>query len=110
MIVLGGYTRLSKSGLSMTNWKPLGYKYPENQEQWLFEFENYKQTPEYKIGNPDITLQQFKNIFFVEYFHRSVGSALGFTFSLPMIYFGIRGYFTRLMFQRLSVMFILGGL
>ena len=68
MITLGAYTRLTKSGLSMTKWKPIGYKYPENIEEWNFEFDSYKKTPEYEV-NIDMTLKEFKKIFFVEYFH-----------------------------------------
>ena len=110
MICLGGYTRLTKSGLSMTKWKPIGYKYPSNEEEWDYEFSSYKETPEYKIGNPDITLRQFQNIFFVEYFHRLVGNVLGGVFGLPLVYFISRGYFSPLMKKRLKLCFLFGGL
>ncbi len=109
MICLGGYTRLTKSGLSMTKWKPVNSKYPNSDKEWNNEFERYKETPEFIEGNPDISLSEFKKIFFVEYFHRSVGRFIGVVFGVPFLYFNYKGYFTKLMKKRLFFFFCLGG-
>lgn len=109
MICLGGYTRLTKSGLSMTKWKPVGYKYPRTLEEWNEEFESYKKTPEYGV-NKGMSLQDFKRIFFIEYFHRLFGNIIGFAFGLPLAYFFARGYFTRSMKLRTLGLFGIGGL
>eukprot|EP01016_Furgasonia_blochmanni_P003591 TRINITY_DN1140_c0_g1_i3.p1 TRINITY_DN1140_c0_g1~~TRINITY_DN1140_c0_g1_i3.p1 ORF type:complete len:476 (+),score=60.82 TRINITY_DN1140_c0_g1_i3:64-1491(+) len=109
MIVLGGYTRLSKSGLSMTKWKPIGYRYPRNIEQWEEEFENYKKYPEYQLANKGMTLEQFKPIFFVEFFHRLWGNIIGGLFTLPMVYFMGRGYIRPKLRNRLVGLLLLGG-
>ena len=109
MICLGGYTRLTKSGLSMTKWKPINSKYPSSEGEWKNEFDRYKETPEFIEGNPDISLKEFKSIFFVEYFHRSVGRFIGLVFGLPLCYFNYKGYFTKVMKKRLFFFFLLGG-
>jgi len=110
MIVLGGYTRLSKSGLSMTKWKPIGYRYPKNVEQWEEEFENYKKYPEYQLANKDITLHDFKYIFLVEYSHRTLGNIIGGLFGLPLAYFLARGYMMPKLRNRCLGLFAFGGL
>lgn len=92
MICLGGYTRLSKSGLSMTKWKPIGYRYPPNEDVWNEEFENYKKYPEYQIANKGMTLSEFKFIFFWEYFHRLWGNVIGGLYFFPFAFFWARGY------------------
>ena len=75
MIGLGGYTRLTKSGLSMTEWKPLSVEYPTNDEEWQKEFDTYKAFPEY--DSHPIQMDRFKSIYFYEYFHRLVGRGIG---------------------------------
>jgi len=109
MICLGGYTRLTKSGLSMTKWKPVGYKYPRTIEEWNEEFDLYKKTPEFEV-NKGMSLQDFKRIFFIEYFHRLFGNIIGFAFGVPLAYFFARGYFTRAMKMRTLGLFGIGGL
>ena len=109
MICVGGYTRLTKSGLSMTRWKPIGYRYPKSEEEWNEEFDLYKQYPEYQLATEEVTLSMFKRIFFIEYFHRLIGNVLGFTFGLPFIYFTSRGYFTSLMKKRMFGLLLFGG-
>ena len=110
MICVGGYTRLTKAGLSMTKWKPIGYRYPRNQEDWDYEFNEYKKYPEYQLATEDVTLQKFKRIFFIEYFHRLIGNGLGFVFGAPLVYFMGRGYFTRKMKIRMLGLLGFGGL
>jgi len=109
MITLGGYTRLSKSGLSMTKWKPIAYKYPRNQEQWEEEFENYKKYPEYLLANKDMDVHAFKSIFLVEYAHRTLGNIIGAMFGLPLIYFLGRGYLRPKLRNRCLGLFAFGG-
>lgn len=109
MIVVGGYTRLSGSGLSMVRWKPVGYRYPKSDEDWDAEFHIYKQYPEYK-ANPDMSISKFKRIYNVEFFHRLVGNIIGGYFAFPMAYFWLRGYFTQAMKKRTMILLTLGGL
>jgi cytochrome c oxidase assembly protein subunit 15 len=87
MILLGGYTRLSHSGLSMVSWHPIQRQLPRDAAEWNKEFENYKNFPEFKIANPNMSLDGFKKIFFVEWAHRVAGNALGGYFLLPLIAF-----------------------
>ena len=110
MILLGGYTRLSKSGLSMVKWKPLGEQLPASEEQWQEEFEHYKKYPEYSVSNPDMDLEGFKRIFFVEWFHRQVGRSLGVLFAVPFASFLAAGALKKKMIQRLTLMLAFGGL
>lgn len=110
MICVGGYTRLTKSGLSMTKWKPIGYKFPRTAEDWEYEYSEYKKYPEYQLATEEITLNVFKRIFFVEYFHRVMGNAIGFVFGIPLVYFLGRGYFTRNMKMRMVGLLGFGGL
>lgn len=95
MVLIGGYTRLSGSGLSIVEWKPVvGAIYPMSEESWLEEFAKYRASPEFKFKNSDFTLEQFKQIYFVEYFHRLIGRITGLVFFIPLIYFSIRKYFS----------------
>lgn len=106
-VVLGGVTRLTESGLSMVTWKLLGEKMPRTEEQWVAEFEKYKQFPEYKIKNHDITLSEFKHIWHMEYGHRMWGRLIGAAFFLPATYFWMRGHFKPALKNRIMVF---GGL
>ncbi|XP_058059328.1 cytochrome c oxidase assembly protein COX15 homolog [Anopheles bellator] len=109
-VVLGGVTRLTESGLSMVTWKLLGEKMPRTNSEWAEEFEKYQQFPEFKLKNKDMTLQEFKLIWYMEYGHRMWGRAIGAFYALPAIYFWTRGYFTRPMKVRVLAFGALIGL
>jgi len=92
-VVIGGITRLTESGLSMTKWHPIhGMRPPMTQEEWQEEFEAYKQFPEYKHVHADMDVEGFKSIFFWEYFHRMWGRAIGGVYLVPYMYFLARGH------------------
>ncbi|KAF9590807.1 hypothetical protein IFM89_038399 [Coptis chinensis] len=109
MVVLGGITRLTRSGLSMTDWKFTGSLPPLSEEQWLVEFDKYKQSPEYKRVNKGMTIEDFKFIYWMEYAHRMWGRGLGIMFALPFSYFLRKGYITVRLGVRLSALFALGA-
>ncbi|GAB4828450.1 Cytochrome c oxidase assembly protein cox15 [Ancistrocladus abbreviatus] len=109
MVILGGVTRLTRSGLSMTDWKFTGSLPPLSEEDWLHEFEKYKQSPEYKRINKGMSLEDFKFIYWMEYAHRMWGRALGIMFALPFSYFLRKGYITLRLGLRLSALFTLGA-
>ncbi|RYY23073.1 MAG: heme A synthase [Sphingomonadales bacterium] len=111
MIVIGGITRLTESGLSITQWKPIsGTIPPLNEAQWLAEFENYKKIPEYTQLNQGMTLAGFKAIFFWEYIHRLLGRLIGIAFAVPLAWFWIKKQIPRGYGWRLLALFGLGGL
>jgi len=91
MVVLGGVTRLTRSGLSMVEWKPQGSMFPQTEQGWIEEFEKYKQYPEYKKMNMDMSLEEFKKIYLMEWGHRMWGRGLGLVFGLPFLYFLAKG-------------------
>ena len=105
MVVVGGITRLTESGLSITEWKPItGALPPLNEASWLSEFEKYKQIPEYtQINGPaGMTLAEFKFIYFWEWIHRLLGRVIGLAFALPLAWFWVKkaipaGYKPRLL-------------
>ncbi|XP_020280680.1 cytochrome c oxidase assembly protein COX15 homolog isoform X2 [Pseudomyrmex gracilis] len=109
-VALGGITRLTESGLSMVTWKLLGEKMPLNESQWVSEFERYKQYPEYKITNQNMTLEEFKRIWWMEYLHRTWGRLIGAVFIIPATYFWFNGMFRRGMKIRVAIMGSLIGL
>ncbi|XP_022984312.1 cytochrome c oxidase assembly protein COX15 [Cucurbita maxima] len=109
MVVLGGVTRLTRSGLSMTDWKFTGQLPPLSDEEWLQEFEKYKQSPEYKRVNKGMSIEDFKFIYWMEYAHRMWGRALGIMFALPFSYFLRKGYISLRLGLRLSTLFALGA-
>jgi len=91
MIVLGGKTRLTNSGLSITEWAPIsGALPPLSLEAWQSEFEKYKQIPEFLVENPDMDLAGFKVIYFWEWSHRQLGRLIGLAYALPFFYFLFR--------------------
>ena len=90
MIHVGGVTRLTKSGLSMTDWSPLGSLPPITQEEWEKEFARYKTFPEWQ-QRKSMTLSDFKFIYGWEYGHRMLGRTVGLIFTLPWMYFTARG-------------------
>ncbi|KAL6975134.1 Cytochrome c oxidase assembly protein cox15 [Sarracenia purpurea var. burkii] len=109
MVVLGGITRLTRSGLSMTDWKFTGSLPPMSDKDWLIEFEKYKQSPEYKRVNKGMNIDDFKFIYWMEYAHRMWGRALGIMFALPFSYFLRKRYITVRLGLRLSALFALGA-
>lgn len=109
MVILGGITRLTRSGLSMTDWKFTGQLPPFTEEDWAHEFEKYRQSPEYKRINKGMSLEDFKFIYWMEYAHRMWGRALGIMFALPFSYFLRKGYITPRLAMRLSALFALGA-
>lgn len=89
--ILGGVTRLTGSGLSITEWKPIvGVLPPLNETQWQQEFDKYKNIPQFQLLNHEMTIDGFKKIFFWEWFHRLWGRALGIVFFIPFVYFIIK--------------------
>lgn len=91
IVILGGLTRLTESGLSITEWKPVtGSLPPLSQEEWEEEFRKYKSSPEFQQLNSHINLDEFKFIFFMEWIHRLWGRAIGLVFIAPAIYFAVR--------------------
>ncbi|MBL4616418.1 MAG: COX15/CtaA family protein [Robiginitomaculum sp.] len=110
MIVVGGLTRLTDSGLSITEWKPVtGIVPPLSAEAWQSEFEKYQQIPEYKLQNKSMSIHEFKGIYWWEWGHRVLGRTIGFVVLLPMIFFWLRGMLCTGLKLRLSVLFVLGG-
>ncbi|XP_010536776.1 PREDICTED: cytochrome c oxidase assembly protein COX15 isoform X2 [Tarenaya hassleriana] len=109
MVVLGGVTRLTRSGLSMTDWKFTGQLPPLSDKEWVKEFEKYQQSPEYKRVNKGMSLEDFKFIYWMEYAHRMWGRGLGIMFALPFSYFLRKGYITLRLGLRLSGLFALGA-
>ena len=88
IILIGGYTRISDSGLSITEWQPLsGILFPLTEQSWNLEFEKYKLIDEFKLVNASMTLSEFKFIYFWEWFHRAFARLIGFIYLLPLIYF-----------------------
>jgi heme a synthase len=111
MVVIGGITRLTESGLSITEWKPIsGAIPPLSDAQWQAEFDNYKRIPEYQQLNQGMTLAGFKHIFFWEYLHRLLGRAIGIAFALPLIWFAVRRQIPGGYGWRLVALLALGGL
>ncbi len=110
MVLVGGATRLTESGLSITEWKPVtGTLPPLSQEQWDVEFGKYKQIPQYQQVNRGMSLDEFKTIFYWEWGHRLLGRIIGFVFLVPLIFFWVRGHLTRELAPKLLVLFFLGG-
>ena len=111
MVVLGGVTRLTGSGLSIVHWKPIsGVLPPIGEAAWEREFAHYRQSPEYAYVNKGMSLGEFKGIFWFEYAHRLLGRLIGIAFLLPFLYFLVRRRIERWLVPRLVAMFVLGGL
>ena len=111
MIILGGVTRLTGSGLSMVEWAPiLGILPPLNQAEWQETFLLYQQFPEYQLKNFNMSLAEFKSIFWFEYGHRLLGRSIGLIFLLPFLFFLFRGKIEKALTPKLIIMFVLGGL
>lgn len=111
MVVVGGITRLTESGLSITRWKPIsGILPPLGAAQWEAEFAAYRRIPEYREINAGMTLAGFKAIFFWEYVHRLLGRVIGLAFALPLAWFSLRRRIPRGYGRRLVALLALGGL
>jgi cytochrome c oxidase assembly protein subunit 15 len=111
MVLVGGATRLTESGLSIVEWKPVtGAIPPLDETHWIAAFEAYKQIPQYRELNAGMTLHQFKTIFWWEWSHRLLGRVIGVVFLLPFLWFLWRGILTSELKKRLWVIFGLGGL
>ena len=111
MVVVGGVTRLTHSGLSIVEWQPiLGTLPPMNDAQWLDTFGKYQLTPEYQKVNQGMSLAAFKAIFWWEYFHRLLGRMIGVVFFLPLFWFWRRGRIDGPLALKLAGIFVLGGL
>lgn len=110
MILLGGVTRLTNSGLSMVEWKPLmGVIPPLSEESWQTTFDKYKAYPEYQKINRGMSLESFKSIFMYEYLHRMLGRLIGLLFFIPMLYFMLRRRLPQGLQAKLWLLFFLGG-
>jgi len=111
MVVLGGVTRLTGSGLSMVDWRPvLGALPPLSDEAWQRTFEMYQATPEFEQVNAHMEVEDFKSIFWLEYLHRLLGRTIGVVFLLPFLVFAWRGYIQKAEWPKYSLMFVLGGM
>lgn len=111
MAVIGAITRLTESGLSMVEWKPLiGVLPPMTAAEWERVFALYRETPEYRIMNSGMSLDAFKTIFFWEWFHRLWGHLIGAAFLFPFLWFWVRGRIPRSLMPKLVGLFLLGGL
>jgi cytochrome c oxidase assembly protein subunit 15 len=111
MVVVGGATRLTESGLSITEWKlVLGVLPPLSEADWLAEFEKYKQIPQYSQSFPTMSLSDFKFIFYWEWSHRLLGRLIGVVFALPMVWFWLRGKVRGRLHWQLPLLLALGGL
>src|SRR6266536_6673405 len=109
-VLLGGITRLTGSGLSITEWDPImGIVPPLNEQQWQEAFKGYQQIAQYKYLNTNFSLNDFKFIFFWEWFHRLWARLMGLVFLIPFIYFFIKGFFIKWMFLLFFMLFILCG-
>ena len=111
MVVLGGVTRLTDSGLSMVRWEPIsGILPPLTQTAWQAEFEHYRQFPEYQKINAGMSLDAFKRIFYFEYAHRMLGRLIGLVFAIGFVWLWVRKHLSRPLVPHLIAMFVLGGL
>jgi heme a synthase len=111
MVIVGGATRLTDSGLSITEWRPLlGAIPPLNETHWLEAFEKYKLIPEYQVQNKGMSLEDFKFIYWWEWAHRFLGRFVGIAFIVPLLYFITTRKVARSLWPRLLILFVVGGL
>jgi heme a synthase len=110
MVLIGGATRLTGSGLSITEWQPiLGVLPPSSDAAWQDAFAKYKQIPEYELVNRGMSLDAFKTIYWWEWTHRLVGRLIGFVVFIPFVYFLVRRSIPRAFIPRIVALFVLGG-
>lgn len=111
MLAVGGLTRLTGSGLSITEWDPLiGAIPPLSHADWLSAFAKYQQIPQYRLENAGMTLEGFKAIFWWEWAHRFLGRTIGFAFLVPFAWFAVTGRIQRKDWGRMVLLFLMGGL
>ena len=111
MVVLGGLTRLTGSGLSITEWDPImGTIPPMSDAAWHAAFAKYQQIPQYRLENHGMTLDGFRAIFWWEWTHRLLGRGVGFAFAVPCLLFCFTGAIGRAQWPRMGLLFALGGL
>lgn len=111
MVVLGGFTRLTGSGLSMVDWRPLmGWLPPIGELEWQRVFDLYAESPQFLAVNSHMDVEAFKKIFWLEYLHRLLGRTIGLVFLLPFVYFIAKGMIKAREWPRYTIMFILGGM
>ena len=109
MVIIGGVTRLTESGLSMTDWQLIsGAIPPLNEVDWQEAFEEYKQFPEYQKVNKGMSLSEFKFIFFWEYFHRVFGRLIGLVFIIPFLFFWLKKKISKELMPKIILIFMLG--
>ena len=110
MVAIGGYTRLTNSGLSMVDWRPAtGWLPPLTETAWQQAFDEYRQFPEYQKINRGMSLAEFQSIYLVEYAHRLFGRGLGLAFGLPFLFFLITRRLDRPLTVRLTLLLLLGA-
>jgi len=111
MVVVGGITRLTESGLSIVEWQPLiGALPPLSQAEWEMLFAKYRETPQFQRVFSSMDLASFKSIFWWEYFHRLLGRAIGLVFLLPFLFFYLKNKLSKPLAWKLAGVFVLGGL
>lgn len=111
MVIVGGLTRLTNSGLSMVEWRPVtGWLPPLSTGQWEEAFAAYRAYPQYRELNAGMSLADFQEIFWLEYIHRLWGRLIGVAFFVPFVFFLVRGWVDRALAPRLVILFVLGGL
>lgn len=111
MVILGGLTRLTDSGLSIVEWRPVtGWLPPLTHAEWEEAFAAYRAFPEYQKVNAGMTLAEFEKIFWLEYLHRLWGRLIGLVFAIPFAVFVVRGWVTPSLAFKLAGLFLLGGL
>ena len=111
MVIIGGITRLTGSGLSITEWKPLmGAIPPLNDEDWLIAFQKYRQIPQFQKINYYFKIEDFKSIFWWEYVHRLLGRLIGIVFIVPFLWFYFKDKFDKSTIRKVLFLFLLGGM
>ncbi len=110
MVLLGGMTRLTHSGLSMVEWSPTGSLPPLNDADWQLQFEKYKTSPEFKLVNSSFTLDDFKGIFWLEFIHRFLGRIIGIVFFVPFMFFLFYKKFPNGFLKKMIVVLCVGSL
>lgn len=110
MVVIGGVTRLTRSGLSIVEWNPvMGAIPPLTAQDWQGEFAKYRQSPEYRQVNAGMSLDEFKHIYYIEWTHRLLGRVIGVVFFVPLLYFAVRRRLPHRIVPKLLAIFVLGG-
>src|SRR6476661_2564600 len=109
MVVIGGITRLTLSGLSITEWQPVaGILPPLSAASWAAEFEKYRHIPQYRLLNSGMSLADFQTIYWWEYVHRLWGRLIGIVYGVPFLYFWLRGRLPKWLFAPLGGILLLG--